>query len=34
MTKLEVVKKTLNFERTPYTPVCAWCVPADFTRSL
>lgn len=30
MTKEEAVKKTLNFEKTPYMPVCAGCVPADF----
>lgn len=30
MTKYEVVQKTLNFEETPYIPVCGACVPTDF----
>ena len=34
MIKEEVVRKTLNFEKTPYIPVCGICVPADFLNIL
>lgn len=30
MTKLELVRKTLNFEKTPYIPVCCSCMTKEF----
>ena len=30
MTKIELINKTLNFEKTPHMPVCGICVTKEF----